>query len=255
MRTFVISDAHGYPELIKNALDHAGFQPGKDAFVYAGDLLDRGPDPEGCIELVDLHATEVLLGNHEVGVLLDFAVYPRTPESSACRQVLFDRVLNADPGIAWKAAACVEGVLVTHAGVSTQYERLFREECQGDPALLAARLNASLLAAIRRELETGYREEDGILGDDGPTWFRPPPYSDLPPLLGLRQVVGHTPPLPRLEQAGFHMVDPCVWLGMEDLGRFRYAVIEGGQVCVEEGTLTPIPSEEMDNDLEEALCC
>ncbi|MCE5254863.1 MAG: metallophosphoesterase [Actinomycetia bacterium] len=254
MRTFVVSDAHGYPELIHNALDHGDFQPGEDGFVYAGDLLDRGPDPEGCIDLVDRYATEVLLGNHEVGVMLDFAVYPQTPGSSACRQVLFDRVLSADPGRAWKAATCIEGVLVTHAGVSSRYERVFREQCQGDSSLLAALLNTTLLAAIRHELETGEWEEDGILGDHGPTWFRPR-HSGLLPLSGLRQVVGHTWPMPELEEAGFYMVDPCAWLGMDDPERFRYAVIEDGKVRVQEGTLTPLPAADHARELEGAPCC
>ena len=252
MRTFVLSDAHGYPELIQNALDHGGFQPGKDDFVYAGDLLDRGPEPEGCIGLVDRFATEALLGNHEIGVILDFAVYPRTAESLACRRVLFDRVLNVDPKSAWKAAACVEGVLVTHAGVSSEYEPLFHHECGGDVRLLAAYLNQALLAAIGQELETGDWAEDGILGDRGPTWFRPRPHSSLLPLPGLRQVVGHTPPVPELEEAGFYMVDPCAFMGMDDPGRFRYAVIEDGQVRVEEGTLTPLDVQA--GELAEALC-
>lgn len=99
---------------------------------------------------------------------------------------------------------------------------------------MAAYLNRSFLAAIRRELETGCWEEDGILGGGGPTWFRPRPYSSLLPMPNLRQVVGHTPPVPHLEEAGFYMVDPCAWLGMDDPGRFRYAVIEDGEVTVRE---------------------
>jgi hypothetical protein len=237
MRTFVVSDAHGYPELIQNALDHGGFQPGEDGFVYAGDLLDRGPDSQGCIDLVERYATEVLLGNHELAVLLDIIIYPSSEETVACRRVLFEKVLDADPGSAWKAATCVEGALITHAGVSSQYERVFEDECRGDPELLAGHLNQAASVAIRRGLETGEWDEDGILGDYGPTWFRPRPHTDLLPLAGLRQVVGHTWPIPELEEMGFHMVDPCAWLGMEDHGRFRYAVIEDGEVRVEEGTL------------------
>lgn len=235
MRTFVISDAHGYPELIQNALDHGGFRPGEDAFVYAGDLLDRGPDPQGCIDLVDRHATEVLLGNHEVDVLLYSVIYPQSWESLVCRRMLIDKVLNADPDGAWKAATCVEGVLITHAGVSSEYEAVFSDECQVDPLLLAKNVNRAFLSEVRAQLETGDSKEDGILGDHGPTWFRPLPYSDLLPLTGIRQVVGHTPPVPELEDVGFYMVDPCAFLCMEDPGRFRYAVIEGGRVRVEEG--------------------
>ena len=241
MRTFVISDAHGYPELIQNALDHGGFEPGRDAFVYAGDLLDRGPDAGGCIALVEKHATEVLLGNHDVAALLDFFVYPQDPGAPRFRSVFIDRVLNAEPGEAWKAATCVDGVVITHAGLSSAYERVFEEECDGDPVSLAGYLNRGLVGAVRRKLETGEYDELGILGDGGPTWFRPPPFGDLLPLSGIRQVVGHTPPLPELEELGFFMVDPCVFLGMEDTARFRYAVIEDGQVRVEEGSLVGDP--------------
>jgi hypothetical protein len=237
MRTFVISDAHGYPDLIQNALDHGGFQGGEDGFVFAGDLLDRGPDSEGCIDLVERYATEVLLGDHEAAVLLDFLIYPQSEESVAYRRVLIDKVLNSAPGSTWKAAACVEGVLITHAGASSLFEDVFRDRCHGDPGLLAAHLNQAVLTAIRLELQTGEGDENGILGDDGPLWFRPRPHSGLLPLAGVRQVAGHTWPMPELEEVAFHMVDPCAFLGMDDPGRFRYAVIEDGQVRVKEGTL------------------
>jgi hypothetical protein len=254
MRTFVISDAHGYPEFIQNALDHGGFRPGEDGFVYAGDLLDRGPDPQGCIDLVEQYATEVLLGNHELTVLLDFFICPQDAESLACRRVMIDKVLTDAPGGRRKAATCVEGVLISHAGVSSRFEDVFRGECHGDPALLAAHLNQVFLAAVRAELETGEWEEGGILGDDGSLWFRPQPYSDLLPAAGIRQVVGHTPPLPELEEVGFHMVDPCAFLCMDDLRRFRYAVIEDGHVRVEEGTLERATVGDPSNDLAEAVC-
>jgi hypothetical protein len=246
-RTFVVSDAHGHPELIEQALDDGGFTPGEDGFIYAGDILDRGPDPAGCMELVERYATEVLVGNHELAVLLDFAMCGTEPESRLFRQVLLDRVLSAASDAppagaprsdAWKVATCCEGVLITHAGVSSRYQELLDVDCQGDPARLAAHLNQDFLAAARRELETGDWDEDGILGDRGPLWYRPLPYSDLRPLAGVRQVTGHTPPQPELEADGFWMVDPCVWMMMHGSWRFRYAVIEDGEVAVVERSLT-----------------
>ena len=238
-RTFVISDAHGYPELIQNALDHGGFDPQRDDFVYAGDLFDRGPGVAACIELVETYATQVLMGNHDVAVLLDFLVYPQDPGNRRFRPHLIDRVVNADPADAWKVATCVEGVLISHAGVSSEYQPVLEQECEGDPAFLAEHLNRVFLEAVRSELRSGARDEQGILGDDGPTWFRPFPWSDLLPLAGVRQVVGHTPPVDELEAVDFHMVDPCAFYGMEDSKRFRYAVSEGGEVTVVEGSLDP----------------
>jgi hypothetical protein len=263
MRTFVISDAHGYPELIKSALEHGRFACGKDRLVYAGDFVDRGPDPQGCFDLIERYATEVLLGNHDLAALLDFVVWPQSPESRRFRPLLIDRVLNREPARedasgqigaaakpgrgsagwpgaaampAWKAVACVEGILVSHAGISERYEQVFREAGQGEPAFLADHLNEEFRQAVRRELATGESDRNGVLGDDGPLWFRPRPWSDLDPLGGVEQVAGHTPPVGRLAGTNFHMIDPCCWLrDFGEPGLFRYAVIEDGAVRVEQG--------------------
>lgn len=234
-RTFVVSDAHGYPALIQNALDHGGFLPGRDGFIYAGDLLDRGPDPDGCLDLVESYATEVLVGNHELAVLLDFAMCGQDSWSRRFRQLLLDRVLSAAQPDTWKAAACVEGVLITHGGLSSDY--VLGGELLKTPERLAERLNRDFLTAVRQELQTGEWDPNGILGDRGPLWFRPRPYSALLPLAGIKQVVGHTPPLPELAALDFYMTDPCAFMGMRDAGRYRYAVIEDGAVRIEDGSL------------------
>ncbi len=130
----------------------------------------------------------------------------------------------------------VEGVVISHAGVSSAYQGLWHE-VGGDPYRLASRLNELFLQAVRRELKTGGWDDEGILGDRGPLWFRPYEYRSLKPLEGIRQVVGHTPPIEELEEQDFFMVDPCAHFCSRDLGRYRYAVIEGGRVRVKSGTL------------------
>ena len=254
MRTFIVADAHGYPELIKNALEHGEFEPGQDGFVYAGDLFDRGPDARGCIELVQAYATEVVVGNHDLAVLLDFLVYPSNPENREFRPFLIDAVINADPEEGWKLATEVDGILITHGGISSEYEGVFLEECNGDPGELAEHLNREFSAAVRAELKTGEWDDGGILGDAGPTWFRPGPWSSRHPLGGIRQVVGHTPPVPELEAEGFYMVDPCAFYGMGDPRRFRYVIIEDGDIQVYEGTLGPTRSDDPPGQLAAVLC-
>lgn len=236
-RTFVISDAHGYPELIENALEHGEFSPGIDDFVYAGDFVDRGPDAERCLDLIERYATHVLVGNHELAVLLGFRLFEQTLKSRALRQLLLDRVLTAEAATQWEAVSVVDGLLLSHAGVSQAYRQVFQTECRRDPTRLAAYLNEAFLAAVRRELLTGDWDSQGIIGTAGPLWFRPQPYSSRLPLAGVTQVVGHTPPLPELEPSGFYMVDPCVFQGLGSSRRYRYAVIENGRVRVHEGSL------------------
>jgi hypothetical protein len=243
-RTFVVSDSHGHPEVIAAALEHGCFLPGVDALVFAGDLVDRGPDPEGCLALLDSCGAEILVGNHDAAVILGFPLFEQSSESRRLRQVFLDRVLSADPAAAWKAVTVVDGIPVSHAGISADYTGLLRRRYRGSVRELAAHLNEDFLAAVRRELESGEWDDEGVLGDRGPLWFRPPPYSSLRPLPGLTQVVGHTPPLPEWQVRGFHMVDPCVYLNRGRELRFRYAVIQGGRVRVEEGvTGVSVPAE------------
>jgi len=238
-RTFVISDAHGYPELITAALEHGGFRPGTDAFVYAGDFVDRGPDVQGCLEVIESQATEVLVGNHELAVLLGFRLSEQTRESRTFRQLLLDRVLAADPATAWKAVTSVDGILISHGGIAECYAPVFHRDCAANPERFADHLNEKFLQAVRQELETGAWDAGGILGKGGPLWFRPFERAGGRPLPGVTQVVGHTPPVPELEEEGFFMVDPCAFWSPAAGRTLRDAVIGQGRVRVMEREQRP----------------
>ncbi len=65
---FVVSDVHSYYDEMIKALNEQGFdKENKDhIFVSCGDLLDRGPDPEKCLNFVNnLERKILILGNHE----------------------------------------------------------------------------------------------------------------------------------------------------------------------------------------------
>jgi len=78
--TFVVGDIHGYPEILGRLLRDAGLVDerlrwsGRDARLWLlGDLVDRGPDGIGVIDLVMRLEREggvrCLLGNHEAVML------------------------------------------------------------------------------------------------------------------------------------------------------------------------------------------
>jgi hypothetical protein len=188
---------------------------------------------------VENYSTEVLLGNHDVAALMGFEVHPQDEASPALAPFFREKVLYADRSRAWKVATCVEGVLITHAGVSEEYGSVFKEECESDPARLAEHLNGVFITLVERRPPVRDWSDHEMLGDNGIFWFRPRPYSPLAPLPGCPQVVGHTPPLAHLEEDGFYMIDPCAWEWelTGNPGYFRYAVIEAGRVRVKEGTL------------------
>lgn len=70
MATYVTSDAHGHLRALDQALELV--QPGADDTLYVlGDMVDRGPEPVGVLQLVrGLDNVHVLMGNHE-RMLLD----------------------------------------------------------------------------------------------------------------------------------------------------------------------------------------
>lgn len=251
-RTIVISDAHGYPELIRNALSHSGFKVGEDALVYAGDLVHRGPAAAECATLVEdcgaLAASAlaprawevvVLWGNHDIAVLLDRFAYPNSPPADELRPLFRERFASHS----WHLAACVGDVLVTHAGVSTEYAADWRA-CGNDPRGLAERLEEEFRGVISFLLQSrDGRVNPPILGNLGPLGYRPSLESPDLLLPGLVQVAGHTPgggvTARSLRAVGMFMVDPDVLRGLEpeDRRRYRYAVIESGGVHIAEGEL------------------
>jgi hypothetical protein len=251
-RIIVISDAHGYPELISNALQHSGFRAGEDVLIYAGDFVHRGPAAaecvaivEGCGPLADSPLDPrpgdviVLWGNHDIAVLRGTFAYPSSPPADELRPLFRARFDDE----AWRLAGCVGEVLITHAGISTEYAADW-QACGRDPRALAARLERDFRNCVTYLLEAGAGSVNPpILGNLGPLGYRPSlePRDKLLP--GLVQVVGHTPgggvTARSLRADGMFMVDPDVLKGLrpEDSGRFRYAVIEGGAVHIEEGVL------------------
>ena len=251
-RTLVISDAHGYPELIRNALRHSAFRAGEDALVYAGDFVHRGPAAGECVAIVEACGrlggspldpargdVVVLWGNHDVAVLLGTFTYPNSPPADELRPLFRERFASG----AWHVAACIGDVLVTHAGVSTEYAADW-QACGRDPAQLAVRLESEFRSVVAYLQQPGSsRVNPPILGNLGPLGYRPSLEQRDKLLPGLVQVAGHTPgggvTARSLRSQGMYMVDPDVLSGLrpEHRGRYRYAVIEAGVVRIEEGAL------------------
>ncbi len=80
-RLIAIGDIHGCREEFADLLAHLGRQK-DDRFVLLGDLVNRGPDSVGVIDLARSIAAISLLGNHELR-LLD---YRRTGDASLLKE-------------------------------------------------------------------------------------------------------------------------------------------------------------------------
>jgi serine/threonine protein phosphatase 1 len=77
MKTFVIGDVHGRCAQLHGLLDLLPRDESEDKLIFLGDLIDRGPDIPGSVELVlklcneNPERVHCLRGNHEQ-MLLDF---------------------------------------------------------------------------------------------------------------------------------------------------------------------------------------
>jgi len=75
-KTFVIGDIHGRLGMLENLMDKIPWQPEKDALVFLGDYIDRGPDSRGVVDYIlsltrNYPRISCVLGNHE-GMLLNY---------------------------------------------------------------------------------------------------------------------------------------------------------------------------------------
>lgn len=65
-RTFVATDTHGYAAELKNCLEQAEFDYKVDKLIHLGDVVDRGPDSKGVVDLLlSIDNRVCVRGNHD----------------------------------------------------------------------------------------------------------------------------------------------------------------------------------------------
>jgi len=64
-RDFVVADLHGHRRRLDQALEEHHFDPSQDRLLSVGDLIDRGPDSPGCLDLLNEPWFWAVRGNHE----------------------------------------------------------------------------------------------------------------------------------------------------------------------------------------------
>ncbi|MFC6632435.1 metallophosphoesterase [Microbulbifer taiwanensis] len=64
-RDLVVGDLHGHLSQLRRQLEDIQFNPGIDRLFFLGDLVDRGPDSEDLLSMVDQRSCFSVIGNHE----------------------------------------------------------------------------------------------------------------------------------------------------------------------------------------------
>jgi bis(5'-nucleosyl)-tetraphosphatase (symmetrical) len=132
MRTLVIGDVHGCKRELLDLLEKFRFEPGRDRLFQVGDLVSRGPDSLGALDIVERVGGQCVLGNHEAKLLQiwDKPFEQRTDEEKMLLMSLTDpnRVIQWIRGLPlWRE---VEGdgalprYVIVHAGLEPNKTRM-----------------------------------------------------------------------------------------------------------------------------------
>ena len=221
MRCIVISDCHGNPDYIINALEHSEYNPKEDRLVFAGDFLDIGPSPQECLDILEAAGAEMLWGNHEQAIIYMETINPQSQESWKFADLLRSKVRGPDK---WNIATSHDGVLISHAGASQVYAKLLTGYEEMGAQYVAHFFNKRFECIDQEVIADEFWERDS------PLWFRP---GLMCPLPGIVQVVGHTPAsmiLPEFRDI-YISVDPFA-RRTDPKNHFRYAIIEDESVTV-----------------------
>jgi diadenosine tetraphosphatase ApaH/serine/threonine PP2A family protein phosphatase len=67
-RTIIIGDVHGCLDELNDLLERLDLD-GSERLIFIGDLINKGPDSKGVYERYQSLGAEVVMGNHELGLL------------------------------------------------------------------------------------------------------------------------------------------------------------------------------------------
>ncbi|MDA8152270.1 MAG: metallophosphoesterase [Acidithiobacillus sp.] len=68
-RDFIVGDLHGHPDVLRRLMDHVAFDYDTDRLFSVGDLVDRGPNSAGALDLLEAPWFYPVLGNHDAMLL------------------------------------------------------------------------------------------------------------------------------------------------------------------------------------------
>lgn len=120
MAVFAIGDVHGQKEALMRLLDKLNYS-NSDELWFVGDLINRGPDSWGVLQLVRRLNAVVVLGNHDYSLLVQALAVPAVKQKKETVKLLENQGIKKT--LAWLRTCkslhvdSERGVALTHAGL------------------------------------------------------------------------------------------------------------------------------------------
>ena len=197
---FVVGDVHGEFDRLVTLLTNAGlidgdlaWSGGRRHLVFVGDLTDRGQDVVRTLWLVYRLEREaeragggvhVVLGNHEIMVMLDDLRYVTPKEIEIARRhgVRYDRMFDARKSVLGRwlvskpALLRVGRVLLAHGGASAHLLPLSLDALDDSLARFTAEdlfyFYADTTYMVAMDTASFYRRDDFFWGEESVFWHR-----------------------------------------------------------------------------------
>jgi diadenosine tetraphosphatase ApaH/serine/threonine PP2A family protein phosphatase len=101
MRRIFVGDIQGCRAELERLLEAVGYAPGSDQLVPVGDLVNKGPDSAGVLDLLMQLGAQPVLGNHDLHWLERQRAAPRHADWLRAQPVvrLFDDVIAVHAGL------------------------------------------------------------------------------------------------------------------------------------------------------------
>ncbi|MCH8540602.1 MAG: symmetrical bis(5'-nucleosyl)-tetraphosphatase [Opitutales bacterium] len=142
MRTWVVGDVHGCYRELRQLLRKIEFRPGEDRIFFLGDLVNGGPQSLEVLQWAFNHATDSVLGNHDVHLLAVAHGQRRQRGKDTLSDILTHP--GADKLLKWLRdrpfLIALEKTVLVHAGLSPNWTW---QECQQQAKTLEAHLQTS----------------------------------------------------------------------------------------------------------------
>jgi predicted phosphodiesterase len=120
MKRYIIGDIHGCSKQLEQLIVKMGYNPSCDALYSVGDVINKGPDSIGVLEMVNKYNIQCVLGNHDQ-LFLNICNIPKNQRLPKQNEFMLQFAGKEDwckeIVSSWPLYIELDDILIVHAGL------------------------------------------------------------------------------------------------------------------------------------------